>query len=55
MDVEFVSWACCHSSPVQRNRNEDAAWIRRVPPAGTERTCRLNFQISNGGAVGRVR
>ncbi len=54
MDVESVSWACCHSSQVQCNRNGEAAWIRKVPPAGSERTCRLNFQISKGGACAAV-
>ena len=55
MDVDAVSWARFHSSEVQRKRNGEAAWIRRTPPAGIERTCRLNFQISNDFALRRLR
>ena len=45
MDVESVSWACFHSLQVQYNRNGEAAWIRKVPRTGSERTRRLNFQL----------
>jgi hypothetical protein len=55
MDLESVSFACFHSSQVQRKRNGAAAWIRNVAPADSERICRLNFQISSGVPFRRFR
>ncbi len=54
MDAEPVSWACFHSSQVQCNRNGEAAWIRRVAPAGSERTCRPpTFKCGDSNAKSR--